>query len=245
MVEILIGFTAGIAAAFVGTMSGSGGLVSLSALIFMGFPTATAIATNRLAAIGGSVGGLARYSHEKRVYWKFGLILCIPSVTGAIAGANVVVNTSERLLEIILATVLMIMMPLIFFSKRAGFEEQQTTSLAKIVGLFSYFAYGFLAGLFGTGIGVIAIVVLTQLFGKTYTQAIATNLVSWFALSIVASIIFATNNLIEYRVAIAMGIGMIIGGWFGARLAVKKGENFVRILLLTTQILVIAKLLFF
>ena len=53
------------------------------------------------------------------------------------------------------------------------------------------------------------------------------------------------NGLIDYRLALTLSIGMIIGGYLGARTAVKKGDKFVKLIIILMQLIVVAKLLIF
>jgi len=245
MTDILISFAGGLFAAYIGVISGSGGLISLGALLFMGYPLPVAIATNRLASITATGSGLWQYNKSKKVNWRLGWQLAIPGAIGALIGSSLLLNINERMLEIILATVLSCMIPFIFFNKKLGLKTFEPSIYQKIAGYLIYFSFGILAGLFGVGIGTLSIIVIAGIFGQTMTRAVATNLVAWIFLSATALVVFITNDLVAYRIAIPMMLGMLIGGGLGAKLAIKKGDTFVKTVLLLVQTIVVIKLIFF
>ena len=245
MIEIVISFVGGFFAAYIGVMSGSGGLISLACLLLMGAPLQVAIATNRLSSITATGSGLWQYNKAKKVDWKLGWQLSLPGALGALIGSNLLLNINERILEIILSIVLLVMIPFIFFNKQLGIKSFAPTTTQKLVGFCLYFFFGILAGLFGVGIGTVSIIIIAGFFGRTMTKSVATNLVSWIVISLIVLTIFISNNLVRYDLGIPMMIGMLIGGTFGAKLAVKKGDRFVKIVLLTVQIIVVTRLLFF
>ena len=245
MIEILLGFIIGFLAAFVGVITGSGGLVSMGYLLLAGLPFATAIATNRVASLGATASGLFTYGRAGKVDWKLGLLLAGPAFFGSLIGANLLVLVNERVAELILASFLIVLIPLIFFNKKLGIEEFEPSNIRQIVGVILYFCFGILAGMFGVGVGTISIVIIAGIFGRSLSKAAATNMVAWLLVSLAALTVFVANNLINYAVALPMMAGMFVGGYLGAKLAIKKGDRFIRILLLVIQVLVVIRLLFF
>ena len=245
MIEILLGFIIGFLAAFVGVITGSGGLVSMGYLLLAGLPFAIAIATNRVASLGATASGLFTYGRAGKVDWKLGLLLAGPAFCGSLIGANLLVLVNERVAELILASFLIVLIPLIFFNKKLGIDEFQPSNNRQIVGVILYFCFGILAGMFGVGVGTISIVIIAGIFGRSLSKAAATNIVAWLLVSLAALTVFVTNNLINYAVALPMMAGMFVGGYLGAKLAIKKGDRFIRILLLVIQVLVVIRLLFF
>lgn len=245
MIEILLGFIIGFLAAFVGVITGSGGLVSMGYLLLAGLPFATAIATNRVASLGATASGLFTYGRAGKVDWKLGLLLAGPAFCGSLIGANLLVLVNERVAELILASFLIVLIPLIFFNKKLGIEEFEPSNNRQIVGVILYFCFGILAGMFGVGVGTISIVIIAGIFGRSLSKAAATNMVAWLLVSLAALTVFVANNLINYAMTLPMMAGMFVGGYLGAKLAIKKGDRFIRILLLVIQVLVVIRLLFF
>ena len=105
-----------------------------------------------------------------------------------------------------------------------------------------------LAMIFGASIsagsGPIVLLFLVSFFGLTFIQANATDQISWFFLSIVSLIVFGINGLIDFWLGIAILIGMSIGGYYGVKVAVNKGNVWVRKAFVVVVVLSGLKLLF-
>ena len=61
MIQMFIALIGGALAGYIGAISASGGLISISVLIFLGLPANAAIATNRFSGLGLYAGALPRF----------------------------------------------------------------------------------------------------------------------------------------------------------------------------------------
>ena len=245
MVEILLVFIAGIFASFVGVIAGGGGLISVAALLFLGMPLDVTIATNRLASVSATGSALTKYASAGKVDFRLGLRLAAIGIIGSIIGSLILVNIEIPSAEKIISLVLLAMIPIVLFNKEVGLEERMATKRQKTLGYFLYFFMSILGGLFGSGLGTINIIIIVGLFGKKFINSVATSWLAWLFVSISSSIVFMINGLVDYKLALTLSIGMIIGGYLGARTAVKKGDKFVKFIIILMQLIVVAKLLIF
>ena len=78
---------AGLFAGFINTLAGSGSLITLPLLIFLGLPANVANGTNRIAVFLQSIVGLVKFQQKKVLDKKKGLYLSIIATCGAILGA--------------------------------------------------------------------------------------------------------------------------------------------------------------
>jgi len=76
-------------------------------------------------------------------------------------------------------------------------------------------------------------------------EVLATNIIPWLALTISSLVIFALNGIIDYKIGIVLLIGMTVGGYIGAHVAIKKGDLWVKRLFVFLVIISGIKLLFF
>ncbi len=245
MIELLLSFVAGLLAAFVGVIAGGGGIISVGLLLFLGYPVDISLATNRLASLGATTSSVIRYSQSKKVDWRLGLRLGIIGIFGAAIGAQLLVDIDSVVAEKVVGLILIAMLPLILIKKDVGLAARITTVRNNYIGYVIYFFLTILGGLFGSGLGPILIMTIAGFFGKKFVNAAATNWLAWGLVSLTSTIIFAMNGLINYGIGIAMLAGMLIGGWVGAHTAVRRGDRFVRIMLVGVQIIIVIKLLFF
>ena len=79
-------------AGFINTLAGSGSLLTLPLLMFLGLPANVANGTNRIGILFQSIVASGSFKQKKVLDHKVGLWLGIPSVLGAIAGSIWAVN---------------------------------------------------------------------------------------------------------------------------------------------------------
>jgi uncharacterized protein len=94
--------------------------------------------------------------------------------------------------------------------------------------LLAQFAVGVYGGYFGAGIGILMLATL-GLMGLTNIHKM-NGLKNWGATCIngFAALMFIASGIVEWPVAIAMAAGGLSGGHFGARLALRAGQLWVR-----------------
>jgi hypothetical protein len=99
---------------------------------------------------------------------------------------------------------------------------------------------GFYDGFFGPGTGSFLIFVFVGIFGFNFLSASASSKLINFATNLSAMLYFAFTDNILYSLAIPMAVFNIIGSIAGTRLAILKGNRFVRFIFL----LVVAGMIF-
>ena len=95
----LISFIANAFSAFAG---GGAGLLQLPALIFLGLSFSVALATHKLASVALGVGATLRHWREGNLDKTFSLIMLATGVPGVILGALGIVHIEDRIAEIAL-----------------------------------------------------------------------------------------------------------------------------------------------
>jgi uncharacterized membrane protein YfcA len=97
---------------------------------------------------------------------------------------------------------------------------------------------GIYGGFFSGGYVTLLTAVYVWLFRLTFVEAIATTkLINVFS-SLVATIIFAAQGIINYQLGILLGIIMFVGGIAGSLLALRLDNRWLRrIFLITVNVL--------
>src|SRR5512145_742962 len=90
---------AGLIAGFINTIAGSGSLLTLPLLMFIGLPPHVANGTNRIAIMLQSLVGTLGFRKEAALNKKTALSLGIPSVVGSIAGALLALALNAEAME--------------------------------------------------------------------------------------------------------------------------------------------------
>lgn len=90
------------------------------------------------------------------------------------------------------------------------------------------FAIGGYDGALGPGTGSFLVFALVGLLGYAFLEASATAKIVNFATNLGALVIFAPGGHVMWQVGAVMAAGNLLGGWVGARTAVRLGSRFVR-----------------
>jgi uncharacterized membrane protein YfcA len=90
------------------------------------------------------------------------------------------------------------------------------------------FGVGVYGGYFGAGIGILMLATL-GLMGLSNIH-LMNGLKNWggFCMNLVAAAIFALNGVVLWPLALVMGLGSVLGGYVGARMAQRVGQAVVR-----------------
>lgn len=90
---------------------------------------------------------------------------------------------------------------------------------------------GVMSGMFGIGGGIVIVPVLVSFFGFSILEANGTSLAAlMMPVGIFAVIEYYRQNLIKLRTASMLALGIIIGVWFGAVIAISVSQNLLKML---------------
>ena len=103
-------------------------------------------------------------------------------------------------------------------------------------------ALGFYDGFFGPGTGSMLIVAFVLLFGDTMTRASGNAKVVNLASNLAAISLFAARGTVLWKIALPMAAANAAGAFVGARLAVKRGDRFVRVVVLIVVAALVLKI---
>ena len=91
------------------------------------------------------------------------------------------------------------------------------------------------------GMGTLMAIILVG-SGLQYVQSSAICRLAGVIWSSSASIVFAFNGMIDWRGAAILSAGFSVGGWVGAGIGAKKGEGYIRVLLILVMLASLVKL---
>lgn len=243
----LLVIVVGIISGFINTLAGSGSLLTLPLLIFMGLPVNVANGTNRIAILLQSIVGVGGFKQQKVFEWKDGLWLTIPSVIGAFVGSMMAVNLDAQLMNRIIGGLLVVMFFVILFkpekwiNENAGMVKSKPTLLNFVI----FLAIGFYGGFIQAGVGFFLLAGLVLGAGYDLLKANAIKVFIVLAYTVVALSVFIFNKQVDYLLGFLLGFGSMIGAWVATHVAVSKGVGFIRWFLLVTVFAFAVKMLFF
>lgn len=220
---------AGFIAAFIDSVVGGGGLISLPALMFAGLPPSLAIGTNKLAGTMSSLTSMVSFFLSGKINFKLVRWLFPLAFGGSALGSYTVTLIPNQFLIPMVIVLLIAVTVYTLFKKKWGEVSSYTTlntKTAVLVALGS-FALGFYDGFFGPGTG--SFLIFMFLFvGLDFVGASANAKVLNFASNISSLITFALLHSVNISYGLPMGLAMIFGAIIGSQVAVRKGTGYVK-----------------
>lgn len=233
-------------AGLVDAIGGGGGLISLPAYLLAGLPVHQAVATNKMSNACGTALVTFRFIKNKLVNFK----LAIPSVIAAIIGSSIGANISMSLEESAMEKILLFVLPiaaLIVLNKNLfkdnGSEHVDLSFRTYLTAILSAFFIGGYDGLYGPGTGTFLIIAFTVFakmgIGISNAHAKVINLTT----NLTSLVIFILNGQVLFILGITAALCNMAGGYIGAGLAMKKGSNIVKPIILFVLFLLLLKIL--
>jgi uncharacterized protein len=225
---------AGILAGFINTLAGSGSLITLPLLMFMGLPANIANATNRIGIFLQSAVGAASFRQSKVFEYREGIWLAIPATAGSLIGAFAAINLSNKIMETIIGCLLLFMFFIVLYKPEKWISGKAGTIEGRpgIWQLVIFFFIGIYGGFIQAGVGFILLAGLVLGAGVNLTKANALKVFIVFVYTSVAIIVFVVNKQIDYLAGFVLASGSMVGAYIASKFAVKNGPRIVRIILL-------------
>jgi len=235
----------GIFAGFINTLAGSGSLLTLPLLMFLGLPANVANGTNRIAIFFQNLVGVSSFRHQKVLSFKYGLQLGIPAVAGSLLGAVVAVQFNEEIMSRIIGFLLGFMFFLILFkpNKWLNVQRDQIINRPGWIRMVVFFFIGIYGGFIQAGVGFFLLAGLVLESGLDLVKANAVKVFIVLLYTPFALAIFMFHGQVNYSLGIILAVGNMLGAFIGARVAVSWGPRFVRIILLLAIFISALKLL--
>lgn len=236
---------AGAAAGFINVLAGSGSLITLPLLIFIGLPANIANATNRIGVLLQNVVGINGFYRQDKLDVRGSLLLAVPMVLGSIIGALIAVDIDEALFRKVIGVVMIIMLAIMIAQPKRWLQGKGHKFQGSLtVGRFLLFtAIGVYGGFLQAGVGIFLLAGLVLGAGYDIVRANAVKLVMVFASALISLVIFSVSLEINWGIGVLLGVGNMIGAWLATRFAADKGAVWVRRFVIVVVLLAAAQLL--
>jgi len=239
LVLVLAAFFAGA----VDAIGGGGGLIMVPALLAAGLPPHLALGTNKGQSLFGSLAATVRYARAGLVDGRVARVTFPAAFLGALAGATLVLVIRPEILRPLVLALLILAAVLVTLARPRP-EEGATAPRSRVLPLAALIALGVgtYDGFFGPGAGTFYIAGFVTLLGLSMARASADAKVANFASNAAAAAIFAHRGVIVWAIALPLAGGQLLGGFLGAHLAVRRGDPFVRAVILLVVIALVVKI---
>lgn len=245
VVHYLTLFIGGFLGSFYGSSVGGGALVVFPLLLFSGYTAPVAIATQRCAAIFMEGTSIAKYHANGRVtkrMVKLGLGLGFLAAIGASIGSLLLIEVSETTLNKIAGFLLLGMLTLMVGSHYRTKTIRVSSLNELIFAAVAITGIGVYGGFFGAGFGTMAMMLLMSI-GFSVIDASPTARIIGLIMAITSTMIFFKSGMIAVPTMLSVGLGNCIGSWIGIGVGLKKGERYMKALLVIVAVATAIRLL--
>ncbi len=232
--HLILLFIGAFAAGVVNSIAGGGTLITFPLLIWLGLDPKVANATSTVALWPGLFGGLYGFRKELENSSAILLRLGITSIAGGALGAWLLIWTPSptfaRLVPFLILFATILFMAQGSINRRLRLQPivaKPETSwwIGAIVFQFFSSIYG---GYFGAGNGILMLAAMGLLGVHDLHRANGIKNFLGICINSVAVLSFSLTQLVVWSDALLMAGGALLGGYFGAQMAVRVGQVWVR-----------------
>lgn len=226
---VLAAFVAG----WVDSVVGGGGLIQLPALVIALPSDATTpevLGTNKLSSVAGTLVATATYLRKIRVPVAMVLPLVVAAFVGSAAGSSVArFIPKEALTPIVLLAVVAVGAYTYFKPAMGRTHEERYTGWARtwrsaLIGV----VVGFYDGILGPGTGSFFVIAIVAFLGFGFLQGTVAAKLANLTTNIASILVFGLHGELLWIIGGCMAAANLVGGFLGARMAMRHGNEFIR-----------------
>jgi uncharacterized membrane protein YfcA len=243
--ELLILCLSAFFAGFIDSVVGGGGLIQLPAfmMVLPQYPLITLLGTNKIVSVTGTAVSTFRFSRHIPYVKTIIIPAIISAFIFAFLGAWTVSVVSNEILKPIFMVLLFLVFLLTIRNKSFGIVDHNPDVVIPawkpiLIGA----AMGFYDGFFGPGTGSFLIIAFVGILGMTFVQGSAYAKIINLTTNIAAILLFSVKGTFLFNYALPMMLFNVGGAMLGVKLALLKGNTFVRGLLRGVVFFTIMKL---
>ena len=223
-------------AGFVDAIVGGGGLIQtpVALILLPNYAVSSIIGSLKIPAFSGTSFAANQYLKKVDMNWKLLLIMAVVAFCAAFFGSNLLTMVSNDFMKPLLLIVLTLIAIYTFTKKNFGQHQAKDLSSSKqlLYAVLMSVCIGFYDGFIGPGTGSFLVLGFVTILGFDFLHASANAKMVNLATNFGSICLFVIKGKIIWAIAIPMAICNALGGWIGAKVAIKKGNGFIRIFFL-------------
>lgn len=223
-------------AGFVDAIVGGGGLIQVPAgmLLLPQLPVATVIGSLKFPAFSGTSFAAYQYIKKQKIEWPLVGTMMAIALVAAFGGSRLLTMVSNGFMKPLLFIVLLLVAIYTYTKKDFGQQASKvlTTKRKWIYAVAISVVVGFYDGFIGPGTGSFLVLAFISIMGADFLQASTHAKMVNLATNFGSIVLFLLKGLIIWKIALPMAVCNALGGMMGAKLALQKGNRFIRIFFL-------------
>lgn len=223
-------------AGFVDAIVGGGGLIQtpVALILLPNLAVSTVIGSLKIPSFSGTALAARQYMKAVKLQWSLLLTMAVVAFVFAFIGSNLLTNVDNQFMKPLLLVVLSLIAVYTFFKKDFGVHQVKghTPKKQLLLGILVSMVIGFYDGFIGPGTGSFLVLAFVVVLGFDFLHASATAKMVNLATNIGSISLFLLKGKILWVIALPMAVCNSFGGWLGSKLALKKGNGFIRVFFL-------------
>jgi len=214
-------------------------MLTVPLLALAGVGGTLANGTNRIAVLIQTLAGAYGFARRNVSDRARTVAVLIPVMVGALAGSMAASQIADELFERLFG---LLMLPLLFLTLRKPKASAGRRPWPTWLTLVVFTTVGFYGGAVQAGVGLFLLLVLARAgFDLVTANAVKTILI--LAMTVIAIPVFLYNDQIRWIPAVVLSVGMGVGGFVGANIAVDGGERVIRPVLVAVVLALATRML--
>lgn len=221
--QIFLLVAGGFLGGLIDSIVGGGGLITVPVFLLILGPHASAIGTNKVAAVAAQLSALIVYFRNSQVDLKRAWKVLGVTAIGAIAGALCAPLLPSEFFKWFLVVVVPLVLALVFtrglWSRPLGDAKYPRLALA------GSFAAGVYDGIAGPGGGTMMFLSLFLLGGMPATFAMGTGKLANLGSASLSLATYAAQDNVQWAMGFIMAVPIAIGAWLGAFYSSRRSQE--------------------
>lgn len=239
---------ASLLAGFIDAVIGGGGLILIPAMLVAvpGLAPATALGTNKVAALSGTIAAAVSYLRSIPLPKRPLVVATVTAFGLAALGALTATLVNPDIMRPVIIVAVLAVGTYVALRPNFGKEGRsmpRATQKWYIVALIAVAVIGYYDGVFGPGTGMFLIIAFTSILGTSFLHSAAAAKVVNVATNAGALLVFGLGGHIWWSLGLVLAVANIAGSLLGSRLVLSKGTALVRVALLAIVVALSVKLL--
>jgi uncharacterized membrane protein YfcA len=232
-------FFAALGAGFMNGVAGGGSFLTFPALVFTGVPGVIANASSTVALFPGTCTSAWTFRKSFQGFANLSFLAMLGvSVAGGITGALLLLFTPAKSFDFVVPWLLLIATVVFYLGPRLALFVQQRFHVRPGLVLASQFVVAIYGGYFGGAVGLMMLAMWSLFSLGDIKSMSATRVLLVSAMNGVAVICFILAGIVLWPQTLLMLVAAVIGGYLGARLALRLNAEHLRAIISVLNVVV-------
>lgn len=232
---------AGFSAGYIDAIAGGGGMIQALALLMAGIPPISTLATNKIISMTGTVTAVLKYARERVINWHLALACIVPCMLAAYLGSKLIMHLDETFITVLIIGCIPLAFAAMLLKQKKIQTTTESTARGKAILLLSPIA--FYDGLLGPGTGTYMAITANKGLNMRFLRATALAKPLNLSTNLGSAIAYILAGKVFWFIAIPLAVASALGAYLGSRSAVKRGDSFIkRVMLVMLVVMLIINL---